>query len=204
MKKFVILVIFLLVTSGSQVMADPGDHLHLPWLQQVNPSQCDHVGRPVINVVGKVANDVDSGIGGNNWAFDTFVRHIQVWLQTDGSYCVLVQMVGVFDAQAGQTSPGAGGVLNGTEDGIFDGGYRGVVWGTLKSSPAWATRGGLATVNYQCDIGGNCPGYVSWLGQYFEPGYNFDYAWWGWIYHAGRKGTWINAIDGNQGDIFAH
>lgn len=206
MKKFVILVIFVLMAVGTQVMADPDEHHHpnLPWERQVNPHQCDRVGRPVINVVGRVVNDADSGEAGNYWAFDNIVRHIQVWLQTDGSYCVLVQMEGRFDAQAGQTSPGAGGTLNGTEDGSFEGGYRAIIRGTLKSDPDWATRGNVGKIDYQCDLSGNCPGYVSWPGQYFEAGYTFDYAWWGWIYRAGRNGTWINSIDGNSGDIFAH
>ena len=44
------------------------------------------------------------------------------------------------------------------------------------------------------------PGW-NWVGQYFESGYNFTYEWWGWIYHAGKHGTWVNSIDGNSGDI---
>lgn len=38
----------------------------------------------------KVINDVDSGLAGNYWAVDTCTRHIQVWAQTDGYYCAVV------------------------------------------------------------------------------------------------------------------
>ena len=25
--------------------------------------------------------------------------------------------------------------------------------------------------------------------------------WWGWIYHGGNNGAWVNSSAGNQGDI---
>jgi hypothetical protein len=54
--------------------------------------------------------------------------------------------------------------------------------------------------NYQCNIDGTCPGAVDWVGQYFSS-YAFDYLWWGWVYHAGSHGSWVNSVDGNSGDI---
>ncbi len=173
----------------------------LNWGSEMNASECDKTGAPVINVTQKVINTVDSGEGGNYWAYDNLTRNIQVWETSGGTYCAEVSYQGKFDAQGGQTSPGAGGTLDGDEDGTFQGGYRAAITGTLMASPAWKTRGNVGTADYQCDITGVCPGAVNWVGQYFEGGYGFAYEWWGWIYHAGAHGTWVNSSDGNSGDI---
>lgn len=165
------------------------------------PARCGETGVVVVNVKEHVVNTVDSGQGGNYWAFDDINRQIQVRDNGDGTYCVVVRNEGDFDAQAGQTSPGNSGVLAGDEDGVFRGGYRATIAGTLKATPDWPTRGSVGTTDYNCDIGGDCPDYVNWVGQYFEPGYSFNYDWWGWIYMAGNHGTWLNSSDGNSGDI---
>jgi hypothetical protein len=112
-----------------------------------------------------------------------------------------VQYEGKFDAQAGQTSPGTGGTLDGDEDGTFQGGYRATIAGTLLSSPTWKTTGMVGTFDYECDISGVCSNYVSWVAKYFNGGAVFTYEWWGWIYHGGKHGTWVNSSDGNAGDI---
>jgi hypothetical protein len=41
-----------------------------------------------------------------------------------------------------------------------------------------------------------------WRSDYFTgvSGFAFD-EWWGWVYHAGNNGSWVNAIDGNEGNI---
>jgi hypothetical protein len=33
--------------------------------------------------------------------------------------------------------------------------------------------------------------------------YTYSMTWWGYVYHAGKNGTWVNAADppGNQGNI---
>lgn len=168
---------------------------------QLNSGECNKVGAPVVNVVQKVVNDVDSGEAGNNWAFDNLTRQIKVWKSsTQDEYCALVKYEGKFDAQAGQQSPGNTESLTGDEDGTFEGGYRATITGDLLLAPAWSTKGSVGTTDYQCDIAGNCPGYVSWIDQYFTPGYGFDYEWWGWIYRAGQN-TWVNSVDGNSGDV---
>ena len=189
----------MLASLASTAFAAPNT---LNWGTEVNPGECDKVGSPVVNVTQKVVNDVDSGEGGNYWAFDNFNRHIQVWeSSTQGEYCTEVKYTGQFDAQAGQTSPGAGGTLDGDEDGTVEGGYRATIAGTLKSSPSWKTRGSIGSFDYDCDLSANCPGYVNWADQYFDSGYGFSYDWWGWIYHAGNNGSWVNSSDGNSGDI---
>jgi hypothetical protein len=189
----------LLATMIGTASAAPST---LNWGTEVNASECTPSGAPVVNVVEKVLNGVDSGEGGNYWAFSNYTRHIQVWAtSTNDEYCAVVQYSGRFYGEEGQTSPGNNEALDGDEDGTFQGGYRATITGSLLESPGWKTRGSVGTVDYDCDIDGNCDGYVDWVAQYFGGGYGFSYEWWGWIYHGGRFGTWVNSIDGNSGDI---
>ena len=202
MKRFVMMTAVAVVAAAATTLAGPTKPLTLNWGQHLNARACDASGPPVINVMVKVRNDADSGEAGNFWAFDDYNKQIQVFPQADGTYCAIVRSTGgKFDAQAGQTSPGGGNTLSGNDDGTFEGGYMATIDGTLLANPAWRTHGNVGTVDYACDLAGNCPGVVSWLGQYFARGYSFEYQWWGWIYHAGRNGTWVNSIDGNAGDI---
>lgn len=168
--------------------------------KELNAKQCDTKGNPVINIAEKIVKTVDSGEGGNNWAFDDLNRQIKVWKNSDNTYCALIQNEGKFDSQEGQKSPGNTGILTGSEDGTFKGGYRARITGALKDNPDWRTNGSVGTHNYNCDISGNCPGYLNWVEQYFSPGYTFSYEWWGWEYRY-KNNTWINSSDGNSGDI---
>jgi hypothetical protein len=170
---------------------------------QTSPSECNTSESPIINVTQKVDKSIDSGEAGNYWAFDSFNRKIQVWKQTDGTYCALVDYEGKFDAQAGQQSPGNTAVLTGKEDGNFKGGYRAVINGNLKATPDLTTKGSIGTASYNCDLSGNCPGAFNWTEKYFNTaatGYSFSYSWWGWEYKVGTK-VWVNSSDGNTGDI---
>lgn len=192
----------LLLTS-SLALAAP--HVHLNWGSQINQSQCPS-GPLVINVTQKVLNDVDSGICGNNWAFDDFVRQIKVVQTGSNLFCATVKYEGHFTTIAG-SSPGGSSACSSTAlgDGVtgtFEGGYISTIFGgTLLSSPAARTKGNIGTFDYNCDENGNCPGYVSWTTLYFSSTSGFDYAWWGWVYHAGNNGSWVNAVTGNSGDI---
>lgn len=161
---------------------------------------CETNGSPVINVTQKVINTVDSGEGGNYWAFDNLNRGIKVYDNGDGTFCAEVTYQGKFDAQAGQASPGNTGTLDGSEDGTFNGGYRATITGTLLATPLWTTHGSVGTTDYQCDIGGTCPGAVNWITQYFAGGYVFAYDTWGWTYNH-KNNVWVNSSDGNSGDI---
>ena len=174
----------------------------LNWGKELNPKQCDVLGSPVINVVQKVINSVDSGEGGNWWAFSNYRRNIQVWhTSTAGEYCAIVKYEGAFYGESGQISPGAGYTLDGDEKGTWQGGYRATITGDLKTTPDWKTKGAIGTYDYDCNINGICLGSVNWVEQYFDPGYGFSYDWWGWIYNGGNYGTWVNSSDGNDGDI---
>lgn len=159
----------------------------------------------MINVTQKVLNDVDSGICGNYWAFDDFVRHIKV-VQTDtNTFCATVKYEGHFTTIAGESPGGASAcspvALGEGVTGTFQGGYVSTFIGTLKSTPDKRTKGNLGTFDYNCDENANCPGYVSWRDLYFSSTSGFDCTWWGWVYHAGDNGSWVNAVTGNSGDI---
>ena len=172
-------------------------------------------GNQVIAVTESIANDADSGEAGNYWAFDQVHRSITIWNVGPDQYCAIVNYYdSTFKAIAGQTSPGAGGTLSGEEYGSFSGSARFTITGQLYVSDpaAWPTSGkvnGGATIDYQCDVNGNCPGYVSFIAKYFAGSPAVDEPQWGWKYvgkDSGHKpptsaGTWINAYTGNSGDI---
>jgi len=184
----------LLIGATTVTAAQPT----LDWGTQLSADQCG-AGKMVINVTYQVVNDVDSGTGGNNWAFDDYVRQIQVRETGAGTYCAVVRYKGSFTTIAG-TSPGSTGTVSDGITGTFEGGYRATITGALASSPLWPTRSSLGTVDYDCDPSGDCPGYVSWVATFFSSGASFSYDWWGWIYHAGAHGTWVNSLV-NAGDI---
>lgn len=193
-------ILALMMSFGLFVRASAAAKPSFNSGQQLNAGVCDTSGSPVINVTDKIVKTVDSGEGGNNWAFDDVNRHIQVWKNTDNTYCALVQNEGKFDSQEGEKSPGNTGVLTGDEDGAFRGGYRAKITGNLKTNPGWKTTGAVGTHNYNCNLAGTCPGYVNWTEQYFSPGYTFSYEWWGWTYKY-KNHVWVNSSDGNSGDI---
>ncbi len=176
--------------------------LRLDFGRQLAPSRCEGVGSPIVNVAQSIKNDADSGQAGNYWGFDTFTRTIQLWkTSTSNVFCAVVRYQGSFVAEKGQTSPGNTGVLSGDERGPIQGGYAAAITGTLLTQPLWPLKGNVGVTDYQCDLSGNCPGAITWVGQYFNPDYSFDYSWWGWIYRAGAKHTWVNSSEGNSGDV---
>ena len=183
----------------------------LNWGSQVNPSRCPADGGYrylEINVTRKVDDDVaftnavpNSGVP---WAARDFNQHIQVWhigVPSEGGgerFCALVRYQGSFTTIQGQPAPGGSGFLVGGIDGSFEGGYRLVFNADERSTPSEKTQGHIGTF-------GGPIGLYDWLGFYFT---NFivdsstEPDWWGWVYHGGNNGAWVNAIGGvNQGNI---
>ena len=192
-------VLFLILTSPF-AFAAPNEHLD--WGAQLHSgaSSCPS-GKPVINVVQKVLNDNDSGVAGNAWAYDDFVRQIQVVETAPGWFCATVKYQGNFTTIAGPSPNNTGTVDDGIV-GTFQGGYVSTLFSaTLQATPVVRTQGSIGTFDYACDTAFNCPGYVDWTTFYFTDVSGFDLAWWGWVYHAGNNGSWTNAITGNSGDI---
>lgn len=174
----------------------------LKWSQETTRLACDGTGAPVINVTQHVTGDIDSGFNGG-WAVDTYTRRIQVWELSEGEYCAVVRYAGTFEAIAGANSPGQGSLatLDGDEKGNLQGGYRAIITGEMVADPAWRTRGTVGRFDYECSSLSVCPGAVDWVEQYFGTGHEFQYEFWGWVYRAGRHGTWVNASTGSTGDI---
>jgi hypothetical protein len=188
-----LLTVALLVGFTTPAAASFGGDL----ATNLSPAQCG--GTLVISAFEGVRNDADSGFA-SYWAFDNYVRNINVWRGADGTYCAIVGYAGTFTSVAGPSPMGTGTVAAGVR-GVMYGGYRTTRFtATPLATPLWPTRGYVGTVDYQCDLSGNCPGRIDWASQYFA-GADFGLAWWGWEYRAGTHGTWINAIGGSSGDI---
>lgn len=186
--------------SAAPVFAAPVEHLD--WGAQLHSgaSACPS-GTLVVNVVQKVLNDADSGVAGNTWALDEFVRQIQVVQTGSNTFCATVKFEGSFTTFAG-TSPGGTSSVSQGVVGHFQGGYVSTQFSaTLKSAPDVSTRGNIGIIDYRCDVAPNCPGYLDWKTFYFDNVSGFDLEWWGWIYRAGNNGSWLNVISGNSGDI---
>lgn len=173
---------------ASSAFAAPSVHLNIGSF--VNPSQCDTTGKQVLNITYKIYNDPDSGFFGN-WATDNFNKKVQVWQQTDGTFCAVVKYDGQF-VTTGPNSPENGVSLSAGIHGTFEGGYIANFDGTLNTGVQ--TKGNLGS--YDQNAGG-----FNWLGTYFSSNTYFNNPNWAWIYHAGNNGSWINAAAGSSGDI---
>lgn len=194
------LVVFVFGFPGSPAAAAPSVHLNWGFQLSAGPDSCPP-GDLVVNVKQRVLNDVDSGVAGNFWAFDDFVRGIQVVKIGASTYCATVKYQGQFTTIAG-TAPGGTEAVGAGVIGTFEGGYVTTAFtATLLTTPGARIRGSIGTFDYLCDAAGNCPGYVDWATLYFTDVSGFDLAWWGWVYHAGSNGSWVNSVDGNSGNI---
>ena len=196
-----------------QAVAKPSEHLNFGT--QLNAAECNTTGaRLVINVIQHIIGDADSGEFGNYWAYDEVHRRIQVWQLSENpdTFCAVLKYMGSFVTVPGQSpgffDPDTNDTVAAGVTGTFEGGYRSTVFtGTLKDPPDYRTSGNIGTFNYMCVIlpgvvdGAACPGYRDWTTFYFSSTLGFDLAWWGWVYHAGDNGSWVNSIDGNSGDI---
>ena len=200
--QFLSVLVALLISASPSFAAPPSHASPLNWGSLINASECNSEGELVVNVTMQITGDIDSGVAGNYWANDQFNKNIQVWsTDTAGVYCARVMYLGKFVAVAGP-SPNNTGTLLGGEKGTIEGGYWATITGTLLTTPLWPTNGHVGSINLGCNaLTGNCTNSFSWVGQYFNSSYGFDYGFWGWTYHGGKNGSWVNAITGNTGDI---
>jgi hypothetical protein len=164
---------------------------------------------PIVDVQEFVTGDADSGFQGA-WAYDTYLRSIQIWSLGGNTYCANLNYEGTFAAIAGATSPGLGSTntLNGTETGHLFGGYVSTIFQgqfAVADPSRWPAHGIVhpKPVDYQCDTSFNCPGDIDWTTKYFTNVSGFNLADWGWRYFASDKanGSWTNAAAGSFGDI---
>lgn len=157
-------------------------------------------GKLVLNARYRVANDVDTSVRGNNWAFDNYARTVRVWRKAGGAFCAASTYDGTFTTIGGP-SPGGTATL--------PAGIRGTLKGSsittfnARFTPAGQpVRGELGTKDFGClstDQKGDCSGTFDWLSAYFTSadGFkSFKYARYEFVYHAteGGKGTWTDVL----------
>lgn len=206
-KQLTAAVVAMVLLATTQAIAIPSEHLNWGYILGASETACP-AGKEIIKITHKVINGIDSGTSGNYWAYGDYVRHISVVPTGNDEYCATVKYQGSFDSVAG-ASPGCSNTgtcgnegLSGGVVGTFQGGYTAIVTGTPIADPEYRTKGSIGILDYDCDASsGICASAFNWLDAYFEPGWGFSYQWWGWIYHAGNNGSWINAASGNSGDI---
>ena len=205
----------MLISAPS--FAAPGSHLD--WGYQLNASEgaCPP-GNEILKVTRKIVNAVDSGTGQNIygyawWANTEYVQQISVVEMEPGHFCAKVKSQGSF-VSVGGDGPGcatdtndACGDRSGLAAGVtgtFQGGLINTFEGTFTPG-AMRTKGSIGTLDGQCDAStaAGCPASVfsSWRNQYFSGATASSLPWWGWVYHAGNNGGWVNGSDGNEGNI---
>jgi hypothetical protein len=168
-------------------------------------------------VVRKVTNSLDSGTGANDygsvrWAYIDYVQHIQVVETDTDTFCATVKSQGSFESVGGDR-PGcvndgdcgdAAGRLEAGVVGTFQGGLTNTFTGTF-SPGGMRTKGSIDALDHDCDAStaGGCtaPGFSAWRADYFTGVAGSSLPWWGWVYHAGNNGSWVNKFDGNEGNI---
>jgi hypothetical protein len=168
-------------------------------------------GRVVLALTYHVRNDVDTGVAGNNWAFDNYVRTLRVVRKRGNAYCAASRYSGTFTSLAGTSPAGTATIPAG-----IHGTFRGSSLTAFRATAATAgkrTRGDLGVKDFQCtsaDVKGRCPGTWDWLRAYFTSrnGFaTFRYVRYSFIYHAtqGGKGTYSDWLRGGtvrtHGDI---
>ena len=167
-------------------------------------------GKLVLDVTYRVQNDVDTGVKGNNWAFDSYTRAVHVWRKAPGRFCSASAYSGAFTTIAGW-SPGGKTQLPAGIRGTFKGSSVTMFRGTFAARGA-PLRGFLGVKDFACssaDEKGQCGGTWDWLRTYFTGIAGFRYAKYTFTYHATEngKGTWSDTLVGGKvrfsGDIRA-
>jgi hypothetical protein len=144
----------------------------------------------VIAVSYRVQNDVDTGIKGNNWAFDTYTRSVRVWRRAPGKFCSVSSYQGEFASIEGP-SPGGKWQLPAGIRGTFAGASVTAFRGRLAAQGA-PTRGFLGVKDFGCssaDVKGQCTGTWDWVRDYFTGVTGFRYTRYAFRYHATENGT---------------
>src|SRR3989442_10974801 len=153
---------------------------------QAAPNLGCGAGKLVLNVTYGVQNDVDTGIKGNNWAFDSYTRTVRVWRKGAGRFCSASTFAdGRFTSIQGW-SPGGKVQLPAGVRGTFSGSSVTTFRGTLARHGA-PLHGFLGAKDFACtsaDVKGQCSGTYDWLRSYFTGIAAFGYVRYEFRYHA--------------------
>jgi hypothetical protein len=194
---FVVLGILAGLMIPVAALASPGLKLDK---QAIAGKQCTVDGATkLVDVHFALVNDYDSGFAGNAWANDTIDRHLRIWQLDNGTFCAQVEDHGKFVTFEG-TSPSGAGTVSAGVTGKLDGGYVSTFFTGTYSPSLYATHGDLGPFDLACIDANTCPGAHPSPLSYFSATAGFDLAQWGWIYHAGKNGTWLNQIDVSAAD----
>ena len=216
-KSFAFVAVSGIMLISAPSFAAPGNNLN--WGQQLNASEnaCPK-GKTVLKVVRKVINALDSGTGQNDdgfvwWANTEYIQQIQVVETEPGKFCARVKSQGSFESVGGD-GPGCATEANcsSSEDrleagvvGTFQGGLINTFEGTFNPD-GMRTKGSIGTLDADCDastavgcLGGSV--FSRWRSEYFTDVTSSSFPWWGWVYHAGNNGSWVNKTEGNEGNI---
>ena len=162
----------------------------------------------MLSVSYRVVDDVDSGLKGNNWAFDTYTRTVRVWRKTPGRFCSASTYNGEFTSLAGWSPAGKAQLPAGIR-GTFKGSSVTTFRGTFAPGTA-AVRGPLGVKDFACtsaDTKGRCSGTWDWLRAYFSGVSAFKYTRYVFTYQAKEngRGTFTDRLVGGKvqtsGDI---
>ena len=138
----------------------------------------------------RVQNDVDTGVRGNTWAFDAYMRTVRVWRKAPGRFCSASAYDGEFASVEGP-SPGGKTQLPAGIRGTFTGASVTTFRGRLAPRGA-PLRGFLGVKDFACtsaDVKGRCNGTWDWVGNYFTGVIAFRYVRYSFRYHATENGT---------------
>jgi hypothetical protein len=200
-----------------QAIAGP-EGMNLNWGHQLTASEtaCPS-GELVLKVVRKIKNSVDSGTGTNDdgrvwWANIDYVQHIQVVETELGKFCATLKSQGSFESVGGD-GPGCVNDGNCTLDegrlaaevvGTFQGGMTQSFTGIFLPG-SQRVKGNIGTLDHGCDAsteaGCTFSGFSKWRFDYFTDVTGIATPWWGWVYHAGDNGSWVNSAPSNEGNI---
>jgi hypothetical protein len=150
---------------------------------------CGGNAKPVVSISYGVQNDVDTGVKGNTWAFDTYTRSVRVWRKAPGRFCSVSTYDGSFSSIAGvspggkwQLPAGIRGTFKGTSTATFRARF-------ARHGPA---KGLLGVKDFACtsaDAKGSCAGTWDWVATYFADVASFRYTRYTFSYHATENGT---------------
>lgn len=222
MKKYSTLVTIILIASlltiSGQAFAGSANNLNVGHQLNASETACPS-GKKVLDVSYKLENSLDSGTGDNDydtvwWAMIDYILQVKVVEIGENEYCATVKNQGSFESVGGD-GPGCvndnncgspAGRLQPGVIGTFQGGYTMTFTSNNFNPESLRTRGSIGKFDHDCDPSsgnGACDGdgVTRWRTLFFPDYSGVSWNWWGWVYHAGNNGSWVNKIDGNEGNI---
>jgi hypothetical protein len=162
---------------------------------QVSAAPCE-VGRPLVSVTYRFANDQDLTSEGRVWALGSGIATFRLYRTGDNTFCATTTLVGTFTAFGGESPAGTGTVPDG-QTGRF------VIRSTLRFEGSFApilpTRGFVGAFDAGCDQV-ECATPIQFGRSYLEVAGPPTLESFRAVYSS-SCGHWFQTSDGNRGDI---